>query len=131
MNTLAKSLLFIVLLGSSFDNPIERAKEFILNAYLGEKMQSEEWLTKKARSSKLLDSFGGLDSFVKDCAAEAKRNQGIKAVNVIRVQEKENFYLIEIEVVFNNLERSNGIDAWTKEDGKWKITIRSENKYYP
>ncbi|OGP50207.1 MAG: hypothetical protein A2Y79_07830 [Deltaproteobacteria bacterium RBG_13_43_22] len=128
MNILSKFIVLFVLLGSNFDSPTVRAKEFFLNAYNGKTMDSEEWLTKKARLSKFLEPFGGLDAFVRDCAAEVKRNRGIKEIIVIRVHEKENIYLIEIEVVFNNNEKSNGIDAWTKEDEKWKITVNPGKK---
>jgi hypothetical protein len=109
------------------DDPSLRAKEFCKNAYTGKNMQPEEWLTKSGQSSRLFNTFGGINALVKYCSAEAKRNQGLKKINIISIKQKDKLTLIETEVVFNNNTTSTSVSAWIKEDGKWKTTPKEGN----
>ena len=123
-------VLFIFLLTLCFgcsDNPSVRAKEFLKNAYDGNNMQADEWLTKSGQSSRFFNTFGGINALVKYCSAEAKRNQGLKKINIISIKQKDKLTLIETEVVFNNNTTSTSVSAWIKEDGKWKTTPEAEN----
>jgi hypothetical protein len=121
------ALLLISCFGCS-DDPSARAKAFMKNAYTGNNMPSEEWLTKAGQSSRLFNTFGGLDALVKTCSNEAKRNQGLKTINTISVKQENNLTLIETEVVFNNNTKSTSIGAWIKEDGKWKMTPNEDEE---
>ena len=114
-------IICIMCLGCS-DDPSLRAKEFRRNAYTGKNMQPDEWLTKSFQSALLFNTFGGINAIVKNCFNEAKRNQGLKEINIISIKQKNKITLIETEVVFNNNTKSTGIDAWIKENGKWKMT---------
>lgn len=123
-----KNIILILLLVSGFCGcsrdigPADRALEFTRNAYTGKPMQAEEWLTKDMRTSKIFMAFGGIDALIKDSAAEAKRNKGVQAINIIKVTQKTDMVFVEVEVIFNNKEKSNGVDAWVLDAGKWKIT---------
>lgn len=115
----------IILCFGCIDNPSIRAKEFIKNAYNGNNMQSDKWFTKSGQS--MLNTFGGINALVRDCSNEAKRNQGLKEINIISIKQENKLTLIGTEIVFNNGTKKTGEDAWIKEDGKWKITPKENN----
>lgn len=103
--------------------PAARALEFAKNIYTGESMQAEEWLTKDLRTSKAFSTFGGFDALVSDSVSEAKRNNGLQEIKIIKITKEADKAFVEVEVVFNNKESSNSINPWVLDDGKWKITI--------
>ncbi|PKN88621.1 MAG: hypothetical protein CVU51_03800 [Deltaproteobacteria bacterium HGW-Deltaproteobacteria-1] len=121
------TLLFVLCFGC-MDNPSERAKEFLKNAYTGKDMQPEDWLTKSGQSSQLFNSFGGLNALVKNCLDDAKRNNGLKAIKIINVTRQDKLTLVETEIFFNNNTSTNSINAWVKEDGRWKMTPNERNE---
>jgi hypothetical protein len=100
----------------------DRALEFTKNIYAGKSMQAEEWLTKDILTSKLFVTFGSFDALVNESAAEAKRNDGLQAIKILKVTKERGMVFVEVEVVFNNSVKSNSINPWVLEDGKWKIT---------
>lgn len=123
-----KKIILITLLVVGFcgcttgTTPTDRAVEFTRNIYTGKTMQAEEWLTKDLRTSKMFISFGGLEALVNDSVLEAKRNNGLQAIKIIKVTKESDMVYVEVEVVFNNKGKTNSINPWVLDDGKWKIT---------
>jgi hypothetical protein len=106
-------------------DPSIRAKEFTKNAYNGNNMQADEWFTKSGQSA--LNQFGGINDLVRYCSNEAKRNQGLKEINIISIKQENKLTLIETEIVFNNGTKKTGEDAWINENGKWKMAPKENN----
>jgi hypothetical protein len=121
------SLLLIFSVYGCSNTPAERAKEFMTNVYTGKTMQADDWLTRDARSSRLFNTFGGIDALVNDSFTEAARNQGLKSVRIISTSKQQDIYTIETEVVFNNKVVASSKENWIVEDGKWKISFTAAN----
>lgn len=124
-----KILLLVMLLVGGFcgctrgTDPADRALEFTRNLYTGKGMQADEWLTKDIRTSKRFISFGGFDALVNDSVSEAKRNNGLQEVKIIKVTKESGKIFVEVEVIFNNKQKTSSVNPWLLDDGKWKITI--------
>jgi hypothetical protein len=137
MKKLLLIFIFVVVLPVSAysDDLSERIITFSKNAYTGIYMAPEEWMTKEAQAEKLFNHFGGLDSVVKYCTAEAKRNQGLKSINVKTYQKgKADVMFVLIEVIFNNGEKKEDGGRWIKDNGKWKNTCKpscGDDKFAP
>jgi hypothetical protein len=105
-------------------NPVDRAVEFLTNAYSGQTMQPEEWLTKETRNAPMFKGFGGLDALVKQSTARAQKFGGLKTVTVQDVKKEGDTYKAAIEITFmeDHKDPSNSAMA-TQEDMVWNIQI--------
>jgi hypothetical protein len=123
------SIIYILLFAGCFcgctrsTDPAARASEFTRNIYTGKSMEADEWLTKDILKSKTFVTFGGFDALVNDSMSEAKRNNGLQKIKIIKVTKERDKVFVEVEVVFNNKQKNSSVNPWVLNDGKWKITI--------
>jgi hypothetical protein len=110
------------------DNLAERVKEYYTNINSGKSMEENDWISKKARGTRMWQVLGGLSARVKGITAEAQQHSGLKSVQVLKTSKKGKQFSMSVEITYNDNSKHEESEYWIKEDGKWKLTLPPDYK---